>query len=100
MPQFTHQVINPQISDSMDIWARARTHMFLFLALSNVSSFDAAKPNLGQAEQHCILFVNMISFLYSTVQLILPYSSPSQISKSQSDGQKAYPVEVPMQQND
>jgi hypothetical protein len=55
----------------------------------DILSLDAAEQNLGQAEQHCTLCVNMISCLYSTVQLILPYTS----HKFQNYGQKAYPVD-------
>ena len=71
--------------------------VFVSCFVFNILSLDAAQQNLGQAEQHCTLCVNMISCLYSAVQLILPYTSPSQILKSQSYGQKAYLVEVPME---
>jgi hypothetical protein len=69
-------VIHPQVSHSMDIWAWARTQLFLFLTLSIISLvLMLPKIVLGQAEQHFSLCVNMISCLYSTEQLIQPYTS-------------------------
>jgi hypothetical protein len=77
-------VIHPQVYNSMEIWA------------CNIFSLDAANKNWAKPNNtvHC---VNMISCLYSTVQLILPCTSPSQISKSQSHGHKYSPVEVHME---
>ena len=36
----------------------------------SVCIFGIGKMGLGQAEQHCTLFVHMSSFLYATLQLI------------------------------
>ena len=98
--RFYLQFIHPQVSHSMDkdIMGKGKdSSVFVSGFVYNISSFDAAKQYLGQADQHCKLCVNMIGCLYSTVQLIFPYTRLSQISKSQSYGQKAYHIEVPME---
>ena len=86
------QVIHPLVSYSMDKWAWARTvSSFVY----NIFCLDAAKKNVGPSRttlytlcKHDQLFVfNCAAYTTTTPQ----------ISKSQSYGQKASPVEVPVE---